>query len=139
MYVRILYRIQHKYTHPGTGWPRNCPFGQIWSTSYNFVFARYFESSGPISVQLKDFDPLLDFEIPGGDDVRFARPQLFFSCSLCPTGRLQDTSSHKEVSLVFFNTFEPISLTPDSYMHRNSITMVYKRADSQLPALCLVK
>ena len=84
---------------------------------------------------LEDFDPLVDFDMTGGDDVWFARPQLFFSCNLCPTGRLQDTSSHREVSLVFFSTFEPISLTPDSCMQRNGIPMLYERAASQLPTL----
>jgi hypothetical protein len=49
--------------------------------------------------------------------------------ALCPTGRLQDTSSHKEV------LFEPISLTPDSCMQRNGIPMVYEWASSQLPTL----
>ena len=36
--------------------------------------------------------------------------QLFFTC---PTGRLQDKSSHRdrEILLVLFSTFEPISLT----------------------------
>ena len=63
---------------------------------------------------LADFDPLTDFDMTGGDDVWFARPQLFFSCSLCPTGQMEDKASHVEVSLVFFSTFEPISLTPDS-------------------------
>ncbi len=38
-------------------------------------------------------------------------------------------------SLVFFSTFEPISLTPDSCMQRNGIPMVYERAASQLPTL----
>jgi hypothetical protein len=84
---------------------------------------------------LEDFDPLVDFDMTGGDDVWFVRLQLFFSCSLCPTGRLQDMSSHKEVSLVIFSTFEPISLTPDSCMQRNGIPMVYERAASQLPTL----
>jgi hypothetical protein len=50
-----------------------------------------------------------------------------------PTGRLQDTSSHRKVSLVFFSKFEPISLSSDSYMQRNGIPMVYKRDDPQLP------
>ena len=63
---------------------------------------------------LADFDPLTDFDMTGGDDVWFARPQLFFSCSLCPTGQMEDKASHVEVSLVFYSTFEPISLTPDS-------------------------
>ena len=59
----------------------------------------------------------------------------FFSCSLCPTGQMEDKASHREVSLVFFSTFEPISLTPDSCMQRNGIPMLYERAASQLPTL----
>ncbi len=39
-----------------------------------------------------------------------ARPQMVLSCSLCPTGQMEDENSHLEVSLVFFSTFEPISL-----------------------------
>jgi hypothetical protein len=83
----------------------------------------------------EDFDPLVDFDMTGGDDVWFARPQLFFTCCLCPTGRLQDKSSHRELLLVFFSTFEPISLTPNSFMQRSGIPMVYERAASQLPTL----
>ena len=84
---------------------------------------------------LEDFDPLTDFDMTGGDDVWFARPQLFFSCTLCPTGQMENKSSHREVSLVFFSTFEPISLTPDSCMQKNGIPMLYERASSQLPTL----
>ena len=36
---------------------------------------------------------------------------------------------------MFFSTFEPISLTPDSCMERNGIPMLYERAASQLPTL----
>ena len=36
---------------------------------------------------------------------------------------------------MFFSTFEPISLTPDSCMQRNGIAMLYERASSQLPTL----
>ncbi len=36
---------------------------------------------------------------------------------------------------MFFSTFGPISLTPNSCMQRNSIPMLYKRAASQLPTL----
>ena len=74
---------------------------------------------------LEDFDPLTDFDMTGGNDVWFTRPQLFFSCSLCPTGQTENKSSHREVSLVFFSTFEPISLTPDSCMQKNGIPMLY--------------
>jgi hypothetical protein len=84
---------------------------------------------------LEDFDPLTDFDMTGGDDVWFARPQLLFSCSLCPTGQTEDKYSDREVSLVFFSTFEPSSLTPHSCMQRNGIPMLYERASSQLPTL----
>ena len=42
---------------------------------------------------------------------------------------------------MFFSTFEPISLTPNSFMQRSGIPMVYERAASQLPTLyvCPVK
>jgi hypothetical protein len=51
------------------------------------------------------------------------------------------STSHKDISLVFFNTFEPISLTPDSCMQRKGIPMLYERAASQVPSLyvCPVK
>ncbi len=47
------------------------------------------------------------------------------------------TTSHnlKDVSLVFFNTFEPISLTPESCMQRKGVPMMYERAVSQVPLL----
>jgi hypothetical protein len=77
-------------------------------------------------------DPLTDFDMTGGDDVWFARPQLFFSCSLCPPGQTEDKYSHREVALVFFSTFEPISLTPDSSMQKSGIPMLYKRASSEV-------
>jgi hypothetical protein len=62
----------------------------------------------------------------GCDDVWFARQQLFFSCSLCATGQMEDSlkAFHLEVSLVFFSTFEQILLTPDSCMQRNGIPML---------------
>jgi len=84
---------------------------------------------------LEDFDPLSDFDMTGGDDVWYARPQLFFSCTLCPTGQMGDRGSHREVSLVFFSTFEPIDLQRDSVLQRNGIPMLYERAASQLPTL----
>ena len=84
---------------------------------------------------LDEFNPLTDFDMTGGDDVWYARPQLFFSCTLCPTGQMGDKGSHREVSLVFFSTFEPISLPRDSVMQRNGIPMLYERAASQLPTL----
>ncbi len=53
-----------------------------------------------------------DFGLPRQGDglVWYARPQLFFNCTLCPTGAKGDRTMHTEVSLVYFSTFEPIEL-----------------------------
>ena len=71
-------------------------------------------------------------DITGGGDVWYARPLLFFNCTLCPTGRMAATNEHLAVSLVFFSTFEPISLTPDGCMQEKGVPMVYERAATQL-------
>ena len=84
---------------------------------------------------LEDYDPVGDFDITGGGYVWYARPLLFFTCTLCPTGGKGDTRTHKDVSLVFFSAFEPISLTPDSCMQRKGVPMLYERAASQVPTL----
>ena len=43
---------------------------------------------------------------------------------------------HKEVSLVYFSTFEPIELTPDSIMQRAGVPMLYDSASNpRLPCL----
>jgi hypothetical protein len=72
---------------------------------------------------LEEFDPLTDFDMACGDDVWLARPQLFFSCSLCPIGQTENKYSHREVSLVFFSTFEPITLLL-AERHRSSACAV---------------
>ena len=82
-----------------------------------------------------EFNVMLDFDITGGGDVWYARPQLFFKCKVCPTGAMDFPSRHKEFSLVFFSTFEPISLTPDSCMQRKDVPMLYERSATVLPTL----
>jgi hypothetical protein len=42
--------------------------------------------------------------------------------------------SHSDVSLVVFNSFELISLTPDNCMQRKGIPMLCKRAASHMPS-----
>ena len=67
-----------------------------------------------------------------------ARPQLFFNCTLCPAGAKGDRGTHKEVSLEYFSTFEPIELTPDSIMQRAGVPMLYDSASNpRLPCLYL--
>ncbi len=64
----------------------------------------------PLSIQdqtVGRFDPIGDLDVTGGGDIWYARPLLFFTCTVCPTGHMGDTTFHKNVSLVFFNTFEP--------------------------------
>jgi hypothetical protein len=70
--------------------------------------------------------------------VWYARPQLFFNCTLCPTGDKGSaySSLHKNVFLVYFSTFEPIDLTPDSIMQRAGVPMLYDSASNpRLPCL----
>ncbi len=67
---------------------------------------------------VESFNVKTDFDLQGDGLVWYVRPQLFFNCTLCPTGDNGDSSTHKEVSLVYFSTFEPIERTPDSIMQR---------------------
>jgi hypothetical protein len=74
---------------------------------------------------LNEFNVTRDFDINGAGDVWYARQQLFFKCTLCSTGEMGNTRRQKKFSLVFFSTFEPISLTPDSCMQQKGILMLY--------------
>jgi hypothetical protein len=78
------------------------------------VLAPYPNNPNPV----ESFNLKTDFDWDGL--VWYARPQLFFNCTLFPTGLNASVHSglHKEVSLVYFSTFEPIDLTPDSIMQR---------------------
>jgi hypothetical protein len=84
---------------------------------------------------LGDFNVMQDFDITWSGDVWYARPQLFFKCTLCPTGEMGFPRQHKEYSLFFFSTFEPISLTQDSCMQRKGVPMLYERSAAVLPTL----
>ncbi len=58
--------------------------------------------------------------------------------TLCATGAKEPwySASHKVVSLVYFSTFEPIDLTPDSIMQQAGVPMLYDSA-SNPRLLCL--
>jgi hypothetical protein len=70
-------------------------------------------------------------DISGNGLMWYARPQLFFNCTMCPTGMQARKQRHMEVSLVFFSTFEPINITPHSTMQRNGVPMMYDTASSR--------
>ncbi len=84
-----------------------------------------------------------DFDLNGDGLVWYARPQLFFKCTLCRRGFQgpEYSADHKEVSLVYFSTFEPINLTPNGVMQKAGVPMLYDTASNpRLPSLyiCLV-
>ncbi len=79
---------------------------------------------------VQSFNNKTDFDLQGGCLVWYARLQLFFNCSVCPTGAKRFSDSHKGVSLVYFSTFEPIELTPDSIMQQAGVPMLYDSAST---------
>lgn len=90
--------------------------------------------------QADQFDFPGDMDLTGEGLLWYARPQLFFRCSVAPTGQLTRRKRHVELSLVFFSTFEPISLTPDSVMQQSGIPMLFDSASSsKLPNLYLCR
>jgi hypothetical protein len=98
------------------------------------LLAPYPNNPNPVD----SFNVTTDFDLQGDGLVWYARPQLFFNCTLCPTGAKgpEFSASHKEVSLVYFSTFEPIDLTPDSIMQQAGVPMLYDSASNpRLPCL----
>ena len=98
------------------------------------LLAPYPNNPNPV----ESFNIKTDFDLKGDGLVWYARPQLFFNCTLCPTGAKESmySASHKEVSLVYFSTFEPIALTPDSIMQQAGVPMLYDSASNlHLPCL----
>ena len=86
------------------------------------------------------FDFAMDMDLSGEGLLWYARPQLFFHCTVAPTGRLRDTGRHRQLALVFFSTFEPITLPIDSIMKREGVPMFYDSASStNLPSLYLCR
>ncbi len=75
--------------------------------------------------QVEYFNIKTDFDIQGNGLVWYARPKLFFNCTLCLTGAKGHSGSHKEMSLVYCSTFEPIDLTPGSIMQLAGVSMLY--------------
>ncbi len=85
-----------------------------------------------------EFDVVHDFDLTGNGLVWYARPQLFFNCTLCTRGCQgpEYSANHKEVSLVYFSTLEPINLTPKSIMQQAGVPMLYDTASNpRLPCL----
>ncbi len=64
------------------------------------LLAPYPNNQNPVEF----FNVKTDFNPQGDCLVWYVRPQLFFNCTLCPTGAKMDSSSHKEVSLVYFRS-----------------------------------
>jgi hypothetical protein len=109
----IVYNIMHGIIQDIVHDISNCL-----TASSNVSYAGLHLPDHPPSIQDQNYDPIQEFEITGGGDVCHARLLPFFNCTLCPRGRMGDTWTYKDRSLVFFSTFVPISLTPDICMRR---------------------
>ncbi len=79
-----------------------------------------------------EFNVVRDFDMNGDGLVWYARQQLFFNCTLCSRGCQgpEYSADHKEVSLVYFSTFEPINMTPNSVMQKAGVPMLYDTASN---------
>ena len=89
---------------------------------------------------VEEFDFNQDMDFSGNGLLWYAKPQLFFNITVAPTGHLYNKGRHVQLSLVFFSTFEPINLTPNSQMQRNGVPMFFDSASStNLPSLYLCK
>ncbi len=93
------------------------------------ILASYLNNPNPV----ESFNIKTEFDIQGNGLVWYAHPQLFFNCTLCPASAKGHSSSHKEVSLVYFSTFEPINLTPGSVMQPAGVPMLYDSASNPRP------
>ena len=63
---------------------------------------------------------------------------ISYNCTLCSSGCQgpEYSADHTEVSLVYFSTFEPINLTPNSVMQKAGVPMLYDTASNpRLPSL----
>ena len=79
---------------------------------------------------MDDFDPQEHMDLSGEGLMWYGKPQLFFNVILCPPGKRHNSFTHKHVSLVFFSTFEPIRLTPNSVTQKHGIPMFFDIASS---------
>ncbi len=88
---------------------------------------------------VESFNVTTNFDLQGDGLVWwYARPQLFFTCILCPTGAKGTMYSAPHNEVVYFSTFEPINLTPDSIMQLAGVPVFYRRLGQEpAPALSL--
>ncbi len=78
----------------------------------------------------------MDLRLSGEGLLWYARPQLFFHSTVAPVGQLEFKARHTELLLVFFSTFEPNKVTPNSVMQHNGVPMFFDSASStNLPSL----
>ena len=99
------------------------------------VLAPFPNNPNPVA----EFDVVRDFDLNGDGLVWYARPQLFFNCTLCSRGcqGSEYSADHnlKEVSLVYFSTFEPINRTPNIVMQKAGVPMLYDTVTASNPRL----
>ncbi len=79
-----------------------------------FILVPFPNNPDPVA----EFNVVCDFDLNGDGLVWYARPQLFFNGTLCSCccQSPEYLANHKEVSLVYSSTFDPINVTPNSVM-----------------------
>ena len=61
-------------------------------------------------------------DLSGDGLLWYGRPQLFFKCTVAPTGHLHHKGRHMELALSYFSTFDPAE------------TMKRRRSEREEPA-----
>ena len=86
----------------------------------------------------ESFDFRTDMDLSGNGPnglLWYTLPQLFFQCTVCPTGSLQTPSKHKEGVLQHFRIHH---LDSGAVTQRNGVPTLYDTASSSnLPSLYL--
>jgi len=86
------------------------------------------------------FDFTADMDLSGEGLLWYAKPQLFFHCTVAPKESMHIKGRHIQLSLIFFSTLEPISVTPTSVMQKNGVPMFFDTSSSSnLPSLYLCR
>jgi hypothetical protein len=73
---------------------------------------------------------------------RVSTALTFFNCTHCSLGRQEQEyfAEHKEVSLVYFSTYEPTNMPPNTVMQRATMTVPYDATSSSYcPAYTAVR
>ena len=93
----------------------------------------------PNAYHPRPFNPAIDMDFKEDQSLWYARPQLIFSVTVCPTEQNDRRELHEIFDLVYSTTvtLEAINLTPNSVMQRNGVPMLFETSGTEVPTLYL--